>query len=72
MWQRKSPSFLLVTAITSFLTLQSVALTTFSHNVNVPFVNGLTGVIVCGLIVSSGVIMIVNATLRIKKLTSSS
>lgn len=57
----------LTTALVSFISLQAIALDTFSHNVNIPLGNALTGFIVCGLIVANGVFMIVKSTAKIKQ-----
>ena len=56
----------LTTALVSFISLQAIALDTFSKNVDVPLGNAITGFVICGLIVASGVYMIVHSTLKIK------
>lgn len=56
----------LTTALVSFISLQAIALDTFSKNVNIPLGNSITGFVVCGLIVAIGVYMIVHSTLKIK------
>lgn len=65
----------LTTALVSFISLQAIALDTFSKNVDVPLGNVVTGFVICGLIVASGVYMIVHSTIKIKtysKITRSS
>lgn len=57
----------LVTALVSFLSLQSAALTAFSKNLNRSYMNALTGGIVCLLIVITGVFMIIRAGVRLKR-----
>ena len=56
----------LTTALVSFISLQAIALDTFSKNVDVPLGNVVTGFVICGLIVASGVYMIVHSTIKIK------
>ena len=56
----------LTTALVSFISLQAIALDTFSKNVDVPLGNVITGFVICGLIVASGVYMIVQSTIKIK------
>ena len=56
----------LTTALVSFISLQAIALDTFSKNVDVPLGNAITGFVICGLIVASGVYMIVHSTIKIK------
>ena len=56
----------LTTALVSFISLQAIALDTFSKNVDVPLGNVITGFVICGLIVASGVYMIVHSTIKIK------
>ena len=56
----------LTTALVSFISLQAIALDTFSKNVDVPLGNVVTGFVICGLIVASGVYMIVQSTIKIK------
>lgn len=56
----------LATALVSFLSLQSAALTAFSTGVNQATVNALTGGIVCALIVILGTFMIMSAALKLK------
>lgn len=58
----------LTTALVSLISLQAIALDTFSHHVNIPFGNALTGFIVCGLIVANGVSIIVKSTTMIRKI----
>ena len=60
----------LTAALVSFLSLQAIALDTFSTNVNIPLVNALTGFVVCGVIVANGVYIVVKSTTRIKELQS--
>lgn len=56
----------LATALVSFLSLQSAALTNFSKNVNQTVVNAATGGIVCALIGKLGTFMIISAALKLK------
>ena len=56
----------LTTALVSFISLQAIALDTFSKNVDLPLGNAITGFVICGLIVASGVYMIVHSTIKIK------
>ena len=56
----------LVTALSSFLSLQSIALNNFSKNVNIPIANALTGGVICLFIVVLGVFMVVSSTGMIK------
>lgn len=58
----------LTTALVSFISLQAIALDTFSHNVNIPVGNAITGFVVCGLVVTSGVYMIVHSIIKINTL----
>ena len=55
----------LTTALVSFISLQAIALDTFSHNVNIPIGNAITGFVVCGLVVASGIYMIVHSIIKI-------
>lgn len=54
----------LTTALVSFISLQAIALDTFSHNVNIPVGNAITGSVVCGLVVASGIYMIVHSIMK--------
>ena len=58
----------LTTALVSFISLQAIALDTFSHNVNIPVGNAITGLVVCGLVVASGIYMIVHSIVKINTL----
>lgn len=51
----------LATALASFLSLQSAALTAFSTVINQTAANALTGGIVCGLIAALGIFMVAGA-----------
>lgn len=57
----------LSTALVSFLSLQSAALTAFSKNVNQTVANAITGVVVCILIVAIGVYMIIDSLSESKR-----
>lgn len=56
----------LTTALVSFISLQAIALDTFSQNVNIPIGNAVTGFVISGLTVASGVYMIIHSTTKIK------
>lgn len=56
----------LTTALVSFISLQAIALDTFSKNVDIPFGNTVTGFVICGLIIASGMYMIIHSTGRIR------
>lgn len=56
----------LVTALVSFLSLQSAALAAFSKNIDQIFMNALTGVVVCAMIILLGAFMIVSAAVKLK------
>lgn len=58
----------LTTALVSFISLQAIALDTFSHNVNIPVGNAITGFVVCGLVVAIGIYMIVHSIIKINVL----
>lgn len=51
----------LVSAFISFLSLQTMALDTFSSNVNKQVFNAVTGAIVCVLILATGIYMLVHS-----------
>ena len=65
---RSIRSINLTTALVSFISLQAIALDTFSHNVNIPAWNAITGSIVCCLVVASGIYMIVHSIIKINAL----
>ena len=52
---RSLRSINLVTALVFFISLQAIALDTFSHNTNIPVANAITGFVVCGLVLVSGI-----------------
>lgn len=56
----------LATALVSFLSLQSAALSAFSKNIDQIAMNALTGGVVCILIVAMGVFMILSAAIKLK------
>lgn len=62
---RSLRSINLTTALVSFISLQAIALDTFSHNANIPVCNAVTGFVVCGFVVASGIHMIVHSLIRI-------
>ncbi|MBQ8288533.1 MAG: hypothetical protein IJX76_07165 [Clostridia bacterium] len=68
---RSLRSINLTTALVSFISLQAIALDTFSHNANIPVGNAVTGFVVCGLVVASGIYMIVHSLIRIFALKNS-
>lgn len=59
----------LVSALGSFLTLQAVALYTYSTTLNIKLANMITGSTVCVLIFFIGIYLIVNGTEELKKLS---
>ena len=65
---RSIRSINLTAALVSFISLQAIALDTFSHNVNIPVWNAITGFIVCGLVVASGIYIIVHSIIKINAL----
>ena len=72
---RSLRSINLVTALVFFISLQAIALDTFSHNTNIPVANAITGFVVCGLALVSGIYMILNSLIKInllKKIISGS
>ena len=65
---RSLRSINLTTALVSFISLQAIALDTFSHNTNIPAANAITGFIVCGLVLVSGIYMIGHSIMNINLL----
>ena len=52
---RSLRSINLATALASLISFQAIALDTFSHNTNIPAANAITGFVVCGLVLVSGI-----------------
>ena len=67
---RSLRSINLTTALVSSISLQAIALDTFSHNVNIPVANAITGFVVCGLVVAGGIYMIVHSLIKINAMTN--
>ena len=65
---RSLRSINLTPALVSFISLQAIALDTFSHNTNIPAANAITGFIVCGLVLVSGIYMIGHSIININLL----
>lgn len=59
----------LVSALVSFISVQAVTLDTFSTGLNIHMANAITGFVISGLIIASGVYMIVHSERRIKALS---
>ena len=65
---RSLRSINLTTALVSFISLQAIALDTFSHNINISVGNAITGFVVCGLVVGGGIYMVMHSFIKINAL----